>query len=356
MHQALCWLGYIDLDSMARKMTESGGTGGLTQDYGFRLYNPALGRFLSVDPLAPDYPWYSPYQFAGDSPIFFVDIDGAEPKPSDHNYGHYIIFGNEGAVKAINETHKLNTNWIVFRMKTLENATSEISKLNASGIKAKIVYLQHHGSTAQAQLIGSDISLDNGLGSSSNVVTGEFIDYYITNYRALSKEGKEESIKQLGRRLMGIGDKEPRVQDARELMQAVQNIEQIGNGIEDGGTLISAGCHCGELIDEYGNNYEDFNGDYAKALSRLFNNRINILTNMDFTRGSSFTRDAEGNRQNFKFLDITRTSDNFYEKGWRFIDTNGNDTMGVRNPFNLILNSYDTPMSTPAQTLKEDKK
>ena len=45
-----------------------------------RIYNPALGKFLSVDPLAADYPWYTPYQFAGNMPIYTVDIDGLEPE------------------------------------------------------------------------------------------------------------------------------------------------------------------------------------------------------------------------------------------------------------------------------------
>lgn len=49
-----------------------------TQDYGLRIYNPSLGRFLSVDPLTDEYPWYTPYQFAGNKPIQFIDLDGAE--------------------------------------------------------------------------------------------------------------------------------------------------------------------------------------------------------------------------------------------------------------------------------------
>jgi RHS repeat-associated protein len=49
-------------------------------DYGFRIYNPALGKFLSVDPLTQSYPWYTPYQFAGNTPIQAIDIDGAEPQ------------------------------------------------------------------------------------------------------------------------------------------------------------------------------------------------------------------------------------------------------------------------------------
>ncbi|MBK7883869.1 MAG: RHS repeat-associated core domain-containing protein [Chitinophagaceae bacterium] len=51
-----------------------------TYDYGFRIYNPALGRFLSVDPLMNSYPWYTPYQFAGNMPIWAIDLDGLEEK------------------------------------------------------------------------------------------------------------------------------------------------------------------------------------------------------------------------------------------------------------------------------------
>ena len=51
----------------------------LVQDYGMRLYNPAIARFLSVDPLSNKFPWYSPYEYAGNKPIAFIDLDGAEP-------------------------------------------------------------------------------------------------------------------------------------------------------------------------------------------------------------------------------------------------------------------------------------
>jgi RHS repeat-associated protein len=48
------------------------------QDYGRRIYDNRLARFLSVDPLQADYPWWSPYHFAGCSPILNVDLDGLE--------------------------------------------------------------------------------------------------------------------------------------------------------------------------------------------------------------------------------------------------------------------------------------
>ena len=66
--------------------TEGMGGGGSTYDYGFRIYNPALGRFLSVDPLTKSFPFYTPYQFAGNMPIWAIDLDGLEEYKVTHYY------------------------------------------------------------------------------------------------------------------------------------------------------------------------------------------------------------------------------------------------------------------------------
>jgi len=54
---------------------------GNQQDYGMRVYDPRSGRFLSVDPLSKSYPMLTPYQYASNSPIACVDIDGLEGSP-----------------------------------------------------------------------------------------------------------------------------------------------------------------------------------------------------------------------------------------------------------------------------------
>ncbi len=56
---------------------------GNQQDYGMRVYDPRIGKFLSVDPLTKDYPFYTPYQFAGNMPIKFIDLDGLEPAEAE---------------------------------------------------------------------------------------------------------------------------------------------------------------------------------------------------------------------------------------------------------------------------------
>jgi RHS repeat-associated protein len=48
-------------------------------DFGERIYDSRVCRFLSVDRLARAYPSQSPYSFAGDNPILFIDSDGNGP-------------------------------------------------------------------------------------------------------------------------------------------------------------------------------------------------------------------------------------------------------------------------------------
>jgi RHS repeat-associated protein len=45
-------------------------------DFGARIYNPRLGRWLSLDPLMAKYPSLSPYNFTANNPILFIDPDG----------------------------------------------------------------------------------------------------------------------------------------------------------------------------------------------------------------------------------------------------------------------------------------
>ncbi|HEX8015602.1 MAG TPA: RHS repeat-associated core domain-containing protein, partial [Flavobacterium sp.] len=48
------------------------------EDYGMRMYNPRIGRFFNVDPLTKSYPELTPYQFASNTPIQAIDLDGEE--------------------------------------------------------------------------------------------------------------------------------------------------------------------------------------------------------------------------------------------------------------------------------------
>lgn len=49
---------------------------GNSHDYGLRIYDPRIAKFLSVDPIARDYPCLSPYNYTANNPVYLKDIKG----------------------------------------------------------------------------------------------------------------------------------------------------------------------------------------------------------------------------------------------------------------------------------------
>jgi RHS repeat-associated protein len=87
---------------------EGMGGGGSTYDYGFRIYNAQLGKFLSVDPLTKSYAFYAPYQFAGNKPIVALDLDGREDIWYQYiiqNDGSYLLVGTHESVTEIDRNN-----------------------------------------------------------------------------------------------------------------------------------------------------------------------------------------------------------------------------------------------------------
>lgn len=113
---------------------------GSQQDYGMRIYNASLCKFLSVDPLTSDYPELTPYQFASNTPNAAVDVDGMEGTVITN------VWGTTGQIDRINTTsyNDINGNTID------QNLTDSRTQQNYSGIPALIINIPAAGATLPA--------------------------------------------------------------------------------------------------------------------------------------------------------------------------------------------------------------
>lgn len=78
-------------------------------DFGGRVYDPRIGKFLSMDPLTQKYAYYSPYQFAGNKPLVFIDIDGGEVQIP---YLYKFAYENNIALNGLNVVANTGVNLI----------------------------------------------------------------------------------------------------------------------------------------------------------------------------------------------------------------------------------------------------
>jgi len=85
-------------------------------DYGFRIYNANIAKFLSVDPIESEYPNLTPYQFASNTPIQAIDQDGLEKAR--------IEYGGNGLGSFVPASDNLYNKGAIF----LKNGTKPILK------------------------------------------------------------------------------------------------------------------------------------------------------------------------------------------------------------------------------------
>ena len=209
------------------------GTG--IQDYGFRLYDKRIARFLSQDPLFKSYPWYTPYQFAGNKPIWAIDLDGLEEVVANENNDPENIFHGatseknliiivkgfdwEKTWKAL-ETDDSNKNWAYASANDLHEAQALVTQYaQQHGGKLNNIVIRSHGANAQLQLYPN-------------------------------KEGRKSITRKGVKRYTDIqkGVKANQLKSHEMTGDALEALKEIAGAVADGGNLVLTGCHGGKCL------------------------------------------------------------------------------------------------------------
>lgn len=146
-----------------------------TYDFGARNYDPALGRWMNIDPLAFKYYSYSPYIFAANSPLVFVDPDGKQ----------LILAGNRRERRQLfREVKKLSNDRLKLNRKTGE------------------VTVRGNGGRNKNQNLAEGTSLVAGIIGSENTVTamtlGGFKNKYGTTKTLLGTTKNQDVLDRTG--------------------------------------------------------------------------------------------------------------------------------------------------------------
>ena len=191
-------------------------------DFKFRGYDSRTGRFWSVDPLFQTYPWNSAYAFAENSPIRFLDLEGAE------RYDY---------------TYKLNA----------ELGKAELQKVTKTEVDAKgnKLPLSFHYSLNGRNTNASTINQFNER-AGNDPLTNSALDKLFGDYKANNGNFSKNYYEDFGKSLFNTAIAQAKSGGNSDLMSMSKGIVKVINSIDNengfGGGKFSSVYHAYENL------------------------------------------------------------------------------------------------------------
>ena len=188
---------------------------GNSLNFGSRIYDSRLGRWLSLDPLMKKYPDLTPYNFVVNSPIRFLEIDGKD-------FGMLVDHSSK--------TILITATFYTISEKTQSEATAAASNWNAlTGTKIKIGGEEYTISVAVSAQMGNGADSKerfiNAHSQSTTDIEGNTYNGSINGFPSEKKFGRTEGRSYTGEKSAQGKPLEPGLSDGKNITMPLYNME-----------------------------------------------------------------------------------------------------------------------------------
>jgi RHS repeat-associated protein len=291
-------------------------------DFKSRMYDPVIGRWSSVDPMADLMKSYSPYSFVYNSPVLYIDPNGMKPKwngQSGSSTGYYddengesltwdevqnyikkeggpngkrnlmIILNSPQQFLAM-ASAKNNENWHFYNADNLEDAISYTESYTKSVGKLNHLVVRSHGGTCSMALgLAEDGAADRG-----------------TAETFFNRDDGNTIITNIKRPADGLTP----INETDQL--SLRALLTFAKSMAKNGSLIFTACKAGGV-----------DGDFGVVLNKLFKaSGVDVNFDMYFN-GDPSIRYTRYNNGELKILDLPLTAVSDYKNGWVKISPDG---------------------------------
>ena len=293
------------------------------------LVGDELSRFLSVDPLTRSYPWYTPYQFAGNSPLKFIDLDGlergfrditeAEAESVLDNYSSIEVQEDVEASSAFRGSGNLILSFSDLTTSALINDSKDGENYNWDFARVKTMQEAELLVNAYKTIYGELDNIAIADHGCSPYIGGDALD-----------DKRHLSTISFGTERLNSND----IQEQEVTSPEFESFLVVATALKDGGRLV--GFHCNAC--QYSDGFNLLNTlSYKIYEYRSYNGKAGILLNLNGDRS------VVAHKINTKLLDAPLTLTSSYQYG--FYEIESGSLTGRQLFSTLMLSRKDTPVS-----------